>query len=412
MAYTFLTDHPPGGREPPGLRGLPVTGYSDQFHALLQLQGMPEIAACFAIPVKGPHSTVPAWFTPLDGPVIPWHEANDSRKQQAIALLQSAFSRLQALRDHCLNSGYPAGLFYAELIEKIACFPGPESLWLAGNQPVITGWGYRRDDGGGAEEVLHQMAVQLSPQVLPVSVEAPPVCDAIPVTEILPEKVMTRRTPLFRRSRRRYPVPLMSGVLLTLLVVYGVSRLPGQFPLPAVAPPPAAAVAPARPVPDKVTTSQKPSIEIHLPRQPATLQRPVAVHSPPVTPQKPPPERLKIPEQAQKAGDIRFMDGRWFALLNDGGQSARLRFTYKNGQGSVVMTLSNNVRCQAKSQAGWLPSGRLSLRSRYRATCSNGRRQVVPDILCTRTGASAACTYADNDKPSPRPVILYTREPE
>ena len=409
MTYTFLTGHPPGGCPPSGLRGLPVTEYSDQFHALLQLQGMPEIAACFALPIKGPHSAVAEWFTPLEGPVIPWKEANETRQQQAIGLLQSAFTRLQALREQCLNSGYPAGLFYAELLDKIACFPGPDSLWLAGNQPVITGWGFRSSDGG-AEELLQQMAIQLSPPDLPVIGVAIPVCHDLTVTAPLPEQVMTRRTPLFRRSRRRYAIPLVSGVLLTLLVVYGVSRRFGQLPLPPQPRPPAAVVKP--PAPEEVTTSQKTLIAIHLPRTPAVLQPISTVHKPPVAQQKAPPERLKLPEQAQKAGDIGFMNGRWFALLKNGGQPVRLRFTYKDGQGAVVMSLSNNIRCQAKSQAGWLPSGKLSLRSRYRATCSNGRRQPVPDILCTRSGDNAACTIAENNQQPPRPVILYSREPE
>lgn len=140
MIQTFLTGHPVAGLRAQGVRGLPVTDYSEQIHALLCLRGMHKIADCFAVPLRSRPQHELQWYSPLRGVVIRWSEADIQQKQRALLMLEQAYAAIEQLSELCQAAKTPAGVFFARLLEKMDSFPGKKRFtWSTMIRSLLSG---------------------------------------------------------------------------------------------------------------------------------------------------------------------------------------------------------------------------------------------------------------------------------
>ncbi|ARU93881.1 SrfA family protein [Tatumella citrea] len=408
MIQTFLTGHPVAGLRAQGVRGLPVTDYSEQIHALLCLRGMHKIADCFAVPLRSRPQHELQWYSPLRGVVIRWSEADIQQKQRALLMLEQAYAAIEQLSELCQAAKTPAGVFFARLLEKMDSFPGEEAIYLVNNDPVITFWSYRQTDRPlSGREITKRLSATLPPQpeppeksqsvLQPVSLFLPAEDNGLPV----PATDQTINPP---RSAAWLATALIVGAMLVAVGGYfsgGLLQTAHQLPEPAI---------PALSPEIVVTPSPITLPDIRLPVQFSTLQKPVTLSPSPVVirpiPQVP-EHLLQLPASAVKMGDISVMDGDWRAVIADpAGNSQVLLFHFQQGRGEVRTNITGHGPCKAESRSGFLPSGTLAIRSRFRASCHDGSRTRVPPVNCTLTATGTLCKTTTDAVPPGQTVIL------
>ena len=406
MIQTFLTGHPVAGLRALGVRGLPVTDYSEQIHALLCLRGMRNIADCFAVPLRSHPRQDLQWYSPLQGKVIRWAEADVQQKQRALLVLGQAFTAIEQLSEHCLAGKTPAGAFFARLLEKMTRFPGEETIYLVNNDPVITLWSYRYDDCHlSGSKITERLLAELPQQPIAVD-ETEPVQQ--PASLFLPaeenSQPLPSTTPPVNPPRTK--VWLATALIIGALLVAAGGYVCGGF-LQSAQPVPSGLSLPLS-VKTNVTTSHITLPDVRLPVQPASLRQPVTpAPSPVVVKASPPVHRLQLTASAVKMGNISVIDGDWRVMIPDPtGNSQQLLFRFKQGRGEVRFDLPLHGHCKAESRSGFLPSGTLALRSRFRASCQDGSRPRVPPVNCTLSATGTLCSTTADAVPAGQTVIF------
>jgi|GEM_PF-5603837 len=404
MIQTFLTGHTVAGLRALGVRGLPVTDYSEQIHALLCLRGMNDIADCFAVPLRIHPQHDLQWYSPLRGEITVWTEADVQQKQQALLVLEQAFTAIEQLSEHCQASHTPAGAFFSRLLDKMTSFPGEEAIYLINNVPVITFWSYRLTDchlSGRqlTERSLAALSSQLPPADNPESAQQPSsLFMPVPDNQLrLPSDAQTIKSP---QTVLWLATALIVGALLVITAGYFF----GDYLYTSQQLPTKVSATPVEKI--KVTTSRKILPDIRLPLQLSTLLPPA---SPPPSAVKSPPaeHRLQLSASSVKMGDVRVMDGDWRAIIpGPEGNSQLLLFRFKQGRGEVRFDLPKQGHCKADSRSGFLPSGTLALRSRYTASCQDGSRIRVPPVNCTLSATGTQCSTTADAVPPGQTVIL------
>ncbi|WP_294907088.1 SrfA family protein [Tatumella sp. UBA2305] len=404
MIQTFLTGHTGSGLRALGVRGLPVTDYSEQIHALLCLRGMSNIADCFAVPLRIHHQHDLQWYSPLRGEITVWTEADVQQKHRALLVLEQAFTAIEQLSEHCQASHTPAGAFFSRLLDKMTSFPGEEAIYLVNNQPVITFWSYRLNDCHLSGRQLTEKSLAALSSQLPAAdnpefaQQSSPLLMPVPDNHLLlPSAEQALKSP---QTSLWLATTLIVGIILIITAGYflGDYLYTSQQILTKVSTTPAGKI--------QVTTSHKSLPDIRLPLQPSTLQPPA---SPPPSAVKSSPveHRLQLSASSVKMGDIRVMDGDWRAIIpGPEGNSQLLLFRFKQGRGEVRFDLPKQGHCKAESRSGFLPSGTLALRSRYTASCQDGSRIRVPAVNCTRSTTGTQCSTTADAVPPGQTVIL------
>ncbi len=412
MIQTFLTGQSRPDFQSLGVRGLPVTDYSEQIHALLFLRGLQKIADCFAVPLRSPVSQNIQWYSPLQGNVVPWTTAPDEQRYQALLLLREAITAIDQLAENCLAGGHPAGGFFAQLLEKMTHFPGADTLYLINNRPVVTFWSYSpADSNPSCNTIIEGLAADIAPSVQPVAgvtqsetvlfLPADMPQNPQPVTGV-PQPVT---------GKRRHIALTASGVLA--VVVFAVAGGYYYGSPAATTAQPVVAERPSAAAPNKVTVSHNQSPVILLPLQPASLKEipPVTISSPAriVSAASVPPTGLQIPASAVKMGTISFMDGHWKTTLSQSPDQPPLSlyFSFRHGIGKVQTHSAQHGQCKAESRSGFLPSGTLALRSRFTAVCNDGSRLKIPVINCTLSATGTRCVAQRQGENTGQPVTLY-----
>ena len=403
MIQTFLTGHTVAGIRALGVRGLPVTDYSEQIHALLCLRDMGNIADCFAVPLRINPQHDLQWYSPLRGEITVWTEADVQQKQRALLVLEQAFTAIEQLSEHCLASQTPAGAFFARLLDKMTSFPGEEAIYLVNNEPVITFWSYRLNDCplSGRQLTERSLAALSSQLTLPDNPESAQQSSLLfmPVQDNqlpLPSDEQALKSP---QTVLWLSTSLIFGVLLLIVAGYFF----GDYLYTSQQIPTKVSATSAKTT--QVTTSRKTLPDIWLPLRPSTLQPPV---SPPSAVKSSPVEhRLQLSASSVKMGDVRVMDGDWRAIIpGPEGNSQLLLFRFKQGRGEVRFDLPKQGHCKAESRSGFLPSGTLALRSRYTASCQDGSRIRVPPVNCILSATGTQCSTTADAVPPGQTVIF------
>jgi hypothetical protein len=337
-----------------------------------------------------------AWFTDAPGPIRAWADLSPAERDAREPLRRQLGESLDGLTDTLRRQGANTQQGnLSHLIETARVVPGPEHLFLVGDCPVLTYWGFRRVSDLGLDPFgTEQLTFPPAP--------LPP-------------------------SSQRWPwlVLLAALALLGGGTWWWFSRVPPATPIvaPPHPPPPAPELPKPLSEPPKVEPA-KPDTPKPEPPKPEPLPEPPKPETPkaelPAPPPAPPPPLpappvqstppADLPKQRWDQGDLSALDGCWslgraysvmsYDMLNrplERGTTRAARLCLDkagHGQESSVSDFpSGQVNCTARVTANFDVPGHLSIH-RPSVMCSPPRMHWVgAQLSCVRESDTVAlCT--------------------
>ena len=142
MAHTFITSTELANLRPLAWQGVQASSCYDQLVHLLQTKLGPRQAALLAEPLVDEQQGKVDWYSSVEGKVQPLNELApetiNAVRAELASLAESIYQIAQNLKASPNSNSSMAGA----LLELAISFPGEEHLYLVGNQPVVTAWGY------------------------------------------------------------------------------------------------------------------------------------------------------------------------------------------------------------------------------------------------------------------------------
>lgn len=410
----------------------------------LRLRGLGAVANCLAIPQRHNHDDYLDWYAPHEGMLTPWSAISTPLRLQALDYLQQRRAELEAARV-CYNQSENLTLrLFSSLLKHVLQFPGVQYMWLLDGKPIIAFWGFSPSAQSSNVQILDtlygeekaQLAALMPPEVkieadiADIKVNyAKTVSEAYEPEHITPAHEPGIAAPMIEAPQSQQPLvnvteataPKVRVSLAKKIQYFSLAALfiagSAAITLPLFyAPSPEVSVI-ARPTATAPTLAPERE-RIPQPKFASTL--PLQTASVMVVPEIPEVMSEVVPEVVQpviepekntlvlfpdsiKAGSVKFLNGHWKAQFLDTAKDTDTRpaliLQIANGKGEMRLTQKNKV-CRAALQAGLLPSGTLSIKSRSRARCRDGSRQAVPDITCqSGPNAVARCLaqWANNE---------------
>jgi hypothetical protein len=387
---------------PLGENGQLVFNSALQIREALRLRGLQAVADCLAIPQCHSEDGRIDWYAPRRGTVTPWASASISLRQQALDYLLQCRAEVEALRNLATKSENRTLQLLAMLLKHVLQFPSAQYIWLQNEKPIIAFWGFTDPSQPQAQHALDSLILserKNTPPIQPLAELAP----AVEVQEETPKPSPIEQEAILLTSeiatpllRRRYSKrPIYYGLVIIFIVGIAVILHSSIYALPPIELKPielSRVDIPHHAI--KKLAEPQTIFTNKLPLQHATV---IAKATPEVVPQATSviENTLVMFPNSIKAGSIKFLNGTWQAQYTETEREKdkppAMRVQISNGKGNVRISKDKQV-CQATIEAGWLPSGTLSMRSKSRARCSDGTSQPVPDISCkSGTGDIALC---------------------
>ncbi|KAA9001894.1 hypothetical protein FJU30_06315 [Affinibrenneria salicis] len=398
-----------------GENGQPVYASALQLRETLRLRKQLSIADCLAIPQSNEHGDRIDWYAPVDGKVTSWLAASDEQRLSALARLENCQADVADISRQALNSDKAARKLFGALLSKAFQFPGANHVYLVGDQPVITFWGFVNLDKKSRADALECLRpVMRIPEPEIISQPAPPLAspeetpapvaaaDLPPVIEPTPAEAPPPAAPA-RRAPRWWLVPAAALLVILGIQIAGMVNDHRQRAVSAPAVVSAEKTAPAaeQPLPPPAMPAQLIALaeaplplELATPLPPPPPAEPVAVATEESSSSIAPGSELVLHAESVKVGSVSFLNGKWRAVINIKtpltGRPPSLLYQLKDGAGTVKLVHGDGVTCEANISAGLMKSGNLVINSRYKARCSDGSRYQLPAIACKQglTGAA------------------------
>jgi hypothetical protein len=487
MSSTLIATTRRGAFNALRFQGILVTESYAQLAALLEKRLSPRHARFLAEPAHDASGSTTDWYTRTDERVRPVAELPESEKGEALRAVSAVAADIAELAETLKASPDSSSVIRGNILSLALHYPGEEHLYTAGDQPVLTCWGF----DPGSPDVQPEDLVRLG-NALPAPKPAPP----IPPDPAAPMQESAAAGPVPRPAPPVPPVPaapvpaapaqgsakaarritasplrgalwgalsrLLAGLALALALYFLIALLAGPSGcLPAGERTGGCARAPAPPavnatagVPETDAAllrglSAEQEKEESLRRELADLRRrlenrilecrrtpppppapdkkapdkeeaetppPSLADLMPVTPEpepeapapqpKPEPkpkapaqkkgEDLKIPEDARKNKDMRFLEGCWNSdsgLMDSSGDPVTVTYCFDDkGNGTrAINRKQRGDRCAGSVRARFDASGKLLIDADG-AACPRGSAFVPHRVECLPgTGGDARC---------------------
>ncbi len=439
-----------------GENGQPVYASALQIRESLRLTRNQAIADCLAIPQPNDTGDRIDWYSPIEGKVTSWSAASAVQRAAALRQLDVCLTTAADISQRALNAEKTARQLFGALLANAIRFPDQNYVYLVGDKPVITFWGFTSPQHKLSHDAL--ASLRSLPQDEPhISIdtiveEQTPLAPPIPPTshDVPPELTipLLPRAPAKPIARFWHHLAWLAGIMLLLFLALhirdwlagnGSTPRPAPLtpltlenhglsvdsastaPVPAAAPPDAfpsdnvssgksAPSSPAQAVVKATSEGVTSSSQTAIDQSSAAAHQTAPILA--TTPGAPPlPGRtdlgtptevisknaLSLSADAVKKGSIAFLDGTWRVILNIQdpltGKLPSLKYQFKQGLGTVKIVYGDSITCRANASAGLMKSGNLVINSRNKAKCSDGSRYQMPEIIC-KQGANgiAECT--------------------
>lgn len=407
-----------------GENGQTVFDSALQIRESLRLRGLDAVANCLAIPQSHNDDDSIDWYAPFNGKLTAWSAMSNSGRLEALEYLQQRRSELDVVREQCIHTDNLALKLFSLLLKHVLQFPSVQYIWLLNDKPIIAFWGFSaatqlsnvqmldvllNDEKVQAERVEEPdikpadidkvtevknhhaktlLAAYEPEDIVTLSESDPEATPAVVISSVSQNVEAEPVEPVTPKKRRSFAKKLQCFSLAAIVVAIGAAIALPLFYSSSSAP-----IQPQNttshverqnridlPLEHKIKLTSQPEFVSTLPVQMATV---VAPPEPVQVISEPEKDTLVLFPNSIKAGSIKFLNGSWQAKFS-GKQASSLpaiRLQIINGKGDIRLTQNNKV-CQAKIQAGLLPSGTLSINSRTRARCGDGSLLTVPKITC------------------------------
>lgn len=395
-----------------GDQGQTVFDSAMQIRETLRLRKQQAIADVLAIPYINDNGDRIDWYSPCTGTITRWAVASETQRTAAVRHLEQCQAQVNILSTPCQGKGNSAQHLFSSLLAQALQFPGSQYVYLVGDQPVLTFWGFVTRNETPRQEVFACLRGDESqasdegyipdPTDIPLGKEHADKPESssttvapqhhIAASGLLHENPPSEKVTL---SHTRW-LPACAVFAIFIALVSGGYRLvqpqaedtfllaghqaehlvldvaqseTAPEALPATLPLMTATVSPP---PEEITTGE-PEVTLAISKSEESTAASVE-------------EVLIIPANELKKGSTQFLDGFWQAtLLPDHVETEMpliLRYQITDNQGTVSLLKSSDIYCQAEIYSGFLPSGTLMIKSRSKARCDDGTRHQLPEIAC------------------------------
>lgn len=410
MAKSFLRSGQRSDYLALGENGQTVFDSALQIREALRLRGLDAVANCLAIPQCHHDGDSLDWYAPHQGILTPWSRISTSRRLEALDYLQQRRAELDVVREQCRETDNLTLRLFSLLLRHVLQFPDVQHIWLLNDKPIIAFWGFSPSTQTSTvkmlDALLYEEQAQLATLIQPDAKEDVEVkvnhartvneayepehmttiteADIVPAVIVAPqsqETLVDKTDAAVPKTRVSFAKKVQYLRLSALFIAGSAAIALPVFNSPS---PDADSItqqsvaAPGR----EIKPTPQPEFASALPLHTASMTVVPDVIQPDPEPAK---DALVLFPNSIKAGSIKFLNGNWQAQFvdaaNDEDKLPALRLQIANGKGEIRLTQNNKV-CQATVQAGLLPSGTLSIKSRTRARCRDGSLQTIPDITC------------------------------
>lgn len=157
-----------------GAFGRPVHSLYAQLHAVVSARLSPRHAAVFAEPVLHSSDNRIDWYAPAAGSAVRLSDLPPEQAQAAQATLQQLSAELSALAAELGGSTSDSDQAMGHLIGLALSTPDDSHVFVIGDQPVLTFWGFARRGGAAQTTPLHGYGGQAAqPAAAPIAAVAP-----------------------------------------------------------------------------------------------------------------------------------------------------------------------------------------------------------------------------------------------
>ena len=387
----------------------------------------PRFADYFSEPGIDARDRSARWTATVSGPVHRWRDLPaDEQVRRALDMeeLRAGFLALiGSMRTAGAAPGEEPGgspQAFASLLEQALTVPDGDHLYFVGDQPVVTFWGFRRQDGHGidaltlrppapataaapgtvaassaagrprrsaavvvADTFFAAFAVAAAPGPLAMLVAAAVLRLALPAGHRSGDRAGACRT-----ECRGAPGPGGLGTGPDGGSARGVTLVPGQ---PGQAAPTQELGSASTLPPSSATPAQT------QPQGPQVGTQP----PPPAGAQTPPPGRpLDIPSDAAGRNDLSFLEGQWRSgqgLVDqiDGQPLEQIYRFDRHGKGEVVIRRADGMECRAPAEASF-DGPRLQVRELDDPRCPDGQSYGRVTTRCDRDAAGRTVCRSSN----------------
>jgi hypothetical protein len=329
---------------PLGSLGEPAYLAYPRLVAALEALGAEDCARYFARPEPDGRGETLSWHAPDDGPARLWTSLSEEEQRETAPRLLAIKEQLSQLCS--VREAVAATDGIARLLRSAAVSPGLEHLYVVGERPVLTAWGFDREHG----------------RFDTLSFALPP---AEPEPRTPPTPVQAAAAPwLWLWPWPSWWWPALALPLLLLVLWFLWALIPARE-----------LIATPDPTSRPTTVAAAPeATEASPPREP------MLVH--PARPAPKPGEQLVLPERG-----VEFLEGTWRTdsglVDRSDGKPLVQTFTFdRRGWGEVVTRRSDGVTCRARARAERTADGGLIIYGVELAACSNGDSYVRFRLEC------------------------------
>ena len=129
------------GRRPLGVGSQQVIDGYPQLVRVIESRLGTQDARLFARPERRSDPSWIDWHSAYEGPVVPLGELPPERRVAVEAAVSGSLARIRSLAES-LQQGDGSARFFGDVLTRAATNPGPDSIYLVGEHPVLVLWGF------------------------------------------------------------------------------------------------------------------------------------------------------------------------------------------------------------------------------------------------------------------------------
>lgn len=207
--------------DPQRYQGILVADSYAQITSSISKTLSPEHALFFAEPFQDAGGEAIDWYTGAEGPLVNLMDLPPDRLAAAEAKIQSLASTIEADARSLCESQESSKNIRGNILQLALRYPGREYIFMAGDQPVLTGWGFAPATAGAQVEDLIRFG-HATPKPAPAAQAAPdPIAAPVPPTAARSAKGSDF-------DWKRALLALLAGLLILLALYFLAGLLFGE----------------------------------------------------------------------------------------------------------------------------------------------------------------------------------------
>lgn len=179
MSGTRIASTPRASMHELAFQGIAPSASFPQIRDMLLRKFGDEYVLLFARPAENPGDGTIDWYTPVQGEPRPLAELEPEKERAARERLSHMGAEIQRYAEELIHSQDPLKVTRGNILRLALCYPDDSALYVVGDQPVFTCWGFGPGTPGVEPASLSRLAVpravvEAGPEKTAAAVPPPP----------------------------------------------------------------------------------------------------------------------------------------------------------------------------------------------------------------------------------------------